>query len=85
MPRTSAINVAYHFGATEIVMLGYDMCGGHFCPHPLQYPPKSHFKRHVEHLAGMAEDAKRKGIRIVNCSPISRVEAFEKRPLEAYL
>lgn len=82
---TSAINVAYHFGATEIVMLGYDMRGGHFCAHPLQNPPKSHFIRHMEHLPSLNEDAKRKGIRIVNCSPGSAVTAFERQPLEAFL
>lgn len=82
---TSAINVAYHFGSTDIVMLGYDMVGGHFCKHPLQNPPKDHFRRHMQHLHALNEDAKQKGIRIVNCSPISAVTAFEKRPLEAYL
>lgn len=82
---TSAINLAFHFGATEIVLVGYDMTGGHFCPHPLQYPPKKHFLRHVEHLDALAADAREKGIRIVNCSPISRVTCFERRPLESYL
>lgn len=82
---TSAIHLAYLFGAKEIVMLGYDMHGGHFCPHPLQYPPKEHFVRHVEPLKALAADAKRKGIRIVNCSPSSIVHAFERQPLESFL
>lgn len=82
---TSAINLAYHFGATEIVLLGYDMTGGHFCAHPLQFPPHEHFRRHMAPLEGLAADAKAKGIRIVNCSPISRVTAFERQPLEAFL
>lgn len=82
---TSAINIAYHFGATEIILLGYDMSGGHFCPHPLQNPSNSHHLRHMAVLPLMAEDAKRKGIRIVNCSPASKVECFEKQPLEMFL
>lgn len=82
---TSAINLAYHFGATEIVLLGYDMTGGHFCPHPLQHPPRDHFKRHMEHLHQVNADAITKGVRIVNCSPITAVTAFEKQPLEAFL
>lgn len=82
---TSAIDLAYHFGATEIVMLGYDMHGGHFCPHPLQRPPQEHFIRHMQFLHALNEDAKAKGIRIVNCSPTSRVKAFEKQRLEAFL
>lgn len=82
---TSAINLAMHFGATEIVMLGYDMAGGHFCKHPLQNPPQDHFRRHMGPLAALNADAKAKGIRIVNCSPISAVMAFERQPLEAFL
>jgi hypothetical protein len=82
---TSAINLAYHFGASEIVLLGYDMRGGHFCAHPLPFPPHEHFRRHMAPLEGLAADAKAKGIRIVNCSPTSRVTAFERQPLEAFL
>jgi hypothetical protein len=82
---TSAIHLAALFGATEIVILGMDMTGGHFVPHPLQYPPQEHFRRHMGPLAGLAADAAAKGIRIVNCSPISKVDAFERRPLEDFL
>lgn len=82
---TSAINLAYHFGATEIVLLGYDMAGGHFCKHPLQRPPQDHFTRHMQPLHDLNADAQRKGIRIVNVSPTSAVTAFEKQPLEAFL
>jgi hypothetical protein len=82
---TSAINLAYHFGARTIVLLGYDMSGGHFCKHPMQNPPRDHFKRHVVPLTALNADAKKKGVRIVNCSPTSAVTAFEKQPLEAFL
>jgi hypothetical protein len=91
---TSAINLAYHFGAKEIVLLGYDMTGGRwFCDergkgewsHPMPRIPEQHFKRHMAPLYALAADAKAKGIRIVNCSPISRVTAFEKQPLEKFL
>lgn len=86
---TSAINLAYHFGATEIVMLGYDMRGRRWFegewPHPMPVIPEEHFRRHMVPLEALAADAKAKGIRIVNCSPISRVTAFERRPLEEFL
>jgi hypothetical protein len=82
---TSAIDLAYHFGATEIILMGFDMQGGHYCAHPLPRPPESHFRRHMEVLPKMAADAKARGIRIVNCSPASRVECFEKQPLEMFL
>ncbi|MDP3720784.1 MAG: hypothetical protein Q8T13_23730 [Acidobacteriota bacterium] len=82
---TSAINLAYHFGANTIVLVGYDMRGGHFCKHPLQFPPEDHFQRHMAVLPAMGADAAAKGVRIVNCSPISRVTCFERRPLEEFV
>lgn len=82
---TSAIHLAYLFGAREIILLGYDMQGGHFCKHPMPFPPQDHFTRHMGPLKRLAQDAKAKGVRIVNCSPTSAVTAFEKQPLEAFL
>lgn len=86
---TSAINLAMLFGATEIVVLGMDMIGGRWfngeIPHYLTNPPESDFQRHMSVLPALAADAKAKGVRIVNCSPISRVTAFERQPLEAFL
>lgn len=86
---TSAMNLAVLFGATEIVMLGYDMLGGRWfngeIPHFLPNPPESDFQRHLSTLPSIAADAKAKGIRIVNVSPISRVTCFERQPLEAFL
>ena len=86
---TSAINLAMHFGATEIVLIGYDMGGGRWfngeIHHFLPQPPESDFVRHMATLPALAADAQRMGIRIVNCSPISRVECFERQPLETFL
>lgn len=86
---TSAINLAYHFGAVEIVLLGYDMRGGRWFTgewhHPMPIIPEEHFRRHMEPLEQLAADARAKGIRIVNCSPITRVTAFERQPLEKFL
>jgi hypothetical protein len=86
---TSAINVAYHFGATEIVLLGMDMKGDRWCngefDHPMPHIPRRHHALHSSVLPAIAADAKRKGIRIVNCSPISAVTCFERQPLEAFL
>ncbi len=86
---TSAINLAYHFGATEIVLLGMDMQGNRWCngefDHPMPKIPADHHARHSAVLPAIAKDARKKGIRIVNCSPTSAVTAFEKQPLEAFL
>lgn len=86
---TSAINLAYHFGATEIVLIGMDMTGNRWCNgefnHPMPVIPTDHHRRHQSVLPAIAKDAKAKGIRIVNCSPISAVTCFERQPLEAFL
>lgn len=86
---TSAINLAYHFGATEIVLLGYDMTGGRWFNDDARYrqpnPSPSNFERHMAPLTAFAADAEAKGIRIVNCSPRSVVTCFERQPLEAFL
>lgn len=86
---TSAINLAMLLGATEIVLLGMDMTGGRWftgeVEHYLPRPPESDFQRHMSVLPALAEDARRKGVRIVNCSPISLVTCFESKPLEAFL
>ncbi len=86
---TSAINVAMLFGATEIVLLGYDMIGGRWIngevKHYLPNPPESDFQRHMSVLPSLAADAKAKGVRIINTSPISRVTCFEFEPLARVL
>lgn len=85
----SAINLAYLFGAREIVLLGYDQRGGRWLngelPHHLPYPPQFHFTRHIKALIPLARDLKARGVRVVNCSVKSAVTAFEKRPLEEFL
>ena len=86
---TSAISLAILFGATEIVVLGYDMQGGRWfngeVQHYLPNPPESDFRRHLSTLPSLAADAQAKGIRIVNVSPTSRVACFERKPLEAFV
>jgi hypothetical protein len=76
------------FGATEIVLLGMDMSGNRWCngefDHPMPVIPADHHRRHKSVLPDIAADAKRKGIRIVNCSPDSAVKCFEKHPLSRY-
>lgn len=86
---TSAINLAYLFGATEIILLGYDMTGGRWLngryQHHLPYPPKRHFELHMAALPPFAADLREAGIRVMNCSPISAVTVFEKKPLEEFV
>lgn len=85
---TSAINLAMHFGAKEIVLLGYDMLGGRWfngeIAHYLPQPPETDFLRHLSPLLDLAKDAEDKGIAIWNTSPISRAP-FAFKPLETFL
>jgi len=81
---TSAINLAYHFGATTIILLGYDMTGPSGSP-GMPPPKESVFQTHMLPLPLIAADAERKGIRIVNCSHLSRVACFERGRVEDFL
>ena len=83
---TSAINLAALFGATEIVLLGYDMTGGHWDRrHPLPFPPLSHFQKHTEILPSIAADLVHDGVRVVNCSPIAADGVFKRGRIEEWL
>lgn len=86
---TSAINLAYLFGSTEIVLLGYDMTGGRWLngkyKHHLPYPPQRHFDLHLAQLPTFSQDLLNAGIKVYNCSMKSAVEVFEKVPLERFV
>lgn len=88
---TSGINLAYHFGARTVVLIGYDMTGGHwfsardgFKAH-VPDPPQEDFDLHMGPLPELAVDCKRKGLRVVNVSPISAVKCFEQGRLEDWV
>jgi len=76
-----AVNLAYLLGATVIILLGYDMRGsGHFFgrhPEPL--------RRCRDYSAFVARfrtiDPSEYGIQIINCTPDSGVDAFERANL----
>lgn len=76
-----AINLAYLLGATVIILLGYDMRGsGHFFGH---HPAP--LRRCRDYSAFVARfrtiDPSQHGIRIINCTPDSGVDAFERAEL----
>ena len=83
----TAINLAALFGAAEVVLLGLDMCGGRWVHRHPTMPtiPDWHFRLHLEGLARMAPELAADGVRVVNCSPISQIPDFEKRPLTDFL
>ena len=86
-----AVNLAVHFGAARILLLGYDMQRGagkdrleHWHgDHPIAsrsaYPV---FRKHFETLV---EPLKALGIDVLNCTPGSALECFPKAPLRDVL
>lgn len=82
-----AINLAYHFGARRIILIGYDMqhTGGLKHWHS-DYPegmdnatPVASWRRRFEPLA---RDLKHDGVRVINATRQTALECFERMPLE---
>ena len=81
----SAINLAIQFGAKRIILLGFDMnLDANNNQHwhkvyssPLAYVKES-MRKHLQGFPLIAEQAKSKGIEIINCSPNSKIECFQK-------
>jgi len=75
----SAINLAYHFGVSEMILLGFDMKGGHhYKDHPNKIISQTHFKRHTRNHVQIGEALRQKGIRVLNASPITTLTCYER-------
>jgi hypothetical protein len=83
-----AINLAVHYGAARILLLGYDMQARKgqthfFGDHPnKQQSPYAQFRRAFE---SMVKPLAKRGVSVVNCSPASVLSAFPKLPLRQAL
>jgi hypothetical protein len=83
-----AINLAVHYGAARIVLLGYDLqtADGRshfFGEHPKGPPPELHlFLPRFRSLVAPLADA---GVAIVNCTRTTALECFPRTPLETAL
>ena len=88
-----AINLAVHFGAARIILLGYDMQNGpegqthHHGDHPkgMNSPCPGLYADWIEKFGTMEPDLKRAGIEVVNCSLDSALDCFPKARLEEVL
>lgn len=86
-----AINLAVHFGAARILLLGYDMKRGEdekrlehwHGDHPI--PSRSHYPTFIKYFASLVEPLKEIGVEIVNCTPGSALECFPKADLRDVL
>lgn len=62
------------------------MTGGHwFRGHPKPLTAKSTHIRHAEAIEGIGADLRELGVKVFNCSMISRLKCFEKRPLRDFI
>jgi len=81
-----AINIAHLMGASRILLLGYDMhtVEGRqprwFGHHPNQQVPD--YTDYIQHFDTIAEQA---AVEVINCTPGSALECFEKRELRDVL
>lgn len=79
-----AINLAYHAGATRLILLGFDMQGSHWHgdhPLPLTNPKPYLFEAYRKNFGPMARDLQAAGISVVNCTPGSALTAFPQADL----
>ena len=83
-----AINLAYHFGARRIVLLGFDMMetGGKahwFGEHPNKSHPK--FSNLLKFYQHVSEQAPTIGLEIINATRETALTCFQKEPLSSLL
>jgi len=82
----SAINIAAHFGAKRILLLGYNMAGGHWFPnHPTPVPSSNAHARHRAGIESMVPALRELGIEVINCTPKSALTCFPKGRIEDYV
>lgn len=82
----SAINLAHLFGATTIILLGFDMrTTGHWHDRTLKEPEAAHYARFIPPIERMAGRLRDLGVRVVNCTPDSALTCFPFQPLEDVL
>lgn len=83
----AAINLAVLLGAKRIFLLGFDMKqvndSSHF--HNVYGNTKPPFERHLKGFRDIAKDAEKLGVKIINCSPDSAIECFEKMTVKEAL
>ena len=83
-----SINLAYHLGANKIILLGYDMQTTDGKAHWFGHHPDnvvSSYQCWTKYYDRLAEDAKAKGLHIVNCSRQTALGCFERKHLEDVL
>lgn len=91
----AAINLAVHFGAKRIILVGFDMKldknavshwhGAHYEKTGGKQPKQPPFSRHLQGFPQIKKDATEVGVEIFNLSPDSAIKNFPKISLEEAL
>ena len=82
-----SINLAYLLGASEIILLGFDMQftdnKAHWHgDHERGLSQQHDFKGWIGHMNVLAGHLKKKGVQVYNCSRQTALECFERKDLE---
>lgn len=89
-----AMNLAYHFGAAQIILVGYDMCGPGYPyvgrnwhdPYPTAHMNRLHnYSQWRDDMADVAEYFHDRAIDVVNCSNVSALTCFRRGDLKTEL
>jgi len=81
-----ALNLAYHFGAERVLLLGFDMqvAPGEKTHFFGDYPPDtglqvpSPYKEFARAFGPLARDLASLGVEVINCSPSTALECFQR-------
>ena len=79
-----SINLAVHFGATKILLLGFDMQGRHyFGEHPNRRVPP--FELCLNAFTTLIDPLREAGVSVLNCTPGSAITCFPRAVLRDVL
>ena len=87
----AAINVAYHYGAKRIVLLGFDMQNdrgrSHFHDgYPIKQTRDEIYKKSmIPEFFTISDELKKKKVEVINANPDSALPFFKKIPIEKIL
>lgn len=81
-----AMNLAWHFGARRILLLGFDMrmINGRrhwFGEHPKGLTNSGDYSAWIQNFAVMARDLRQDGVEVINCTKDSALEYWPIKPI----
>jgi hypothetical protein len=81
-----ALQVAVHAGAARVLLLGFDMRGGHWhADHEGNNPSNGQMARWAVRFRGLAWALMARGISVINCTPGSLLDCFPREDLDGVL